>query len=193
MKNFTPKSYRVRHKTLMFLTKISTDNSKNGFASIKEISKNIKEKELDIDLQLNILWSKKLVAIKKENAENTYTASTEGISEASSMNILNDGKLLNSTIFNNISSGFFQIVVGIIAIITIYYNFNDSKTYHEEVKSLKQEIEGLTIKISERATARSTENNFNDTKANYPTNVQTDDRNSTKASHIETKIKNVVQ
>lgn len=183
MKYFTPKSYRVRHKTLMFLTKISTDNSKNKFASIKEISKKIKEKELDIDLQLNILWNKKLVATKKDNSGSTYTASTEGISEASSMSILNDGKLLNSTIFNNISSGFFQIIVGIIAVITIYYNFNDSRTYHEEVKSLKQEVENLSIKLSEQSTERSTKNNFNDTKVDYQTNVQTDNTDSTKVGH----------
>jgi hypothetical protein len=195
MKYFTPKSYRIKHKILEFLSK---ERMKNGGKnpdseftfSLREISDVINEDFDDVYSISDYLYYKKLVYCKRNDDElmNPYCFATDqGVEAYSSFSFINDGKLLQTTLFNNLSTGFFQIIVGIIAVFTIIFNYNDSKLYHEQVKSLEREVKRLSIKLSEQSNEKSMENNFNDTMTDYQTNVQTDDTDSTKVGHSETK------
>lgn len=130
------------------------------------------------------LFYKKLVYCTRNDQElmNPYCFATDkGVEAYSSFSFINDGKLLQTTLFNNLSTGFFQIIVGIIAIVTIIFNYNDSKLYHEQVKMLEQEVRHLSIKLSEQSKEKSAENYSNKIKVNYQTNIQTDDTTSTES------------
>lgn len=127
------------------------------------------------------LFYKKLVYCTRNDQElmNPYCFATDkGVEAYSSFSFINDGKLLQTTLFNNLSTGFFQIIVGIIAIVTIIFNYNDSKLYHEQVKMLEQEVRHLSIKLSEQSKEKSTENYSDKIKVNYQTKIQTDDTTS---------------
>ncbi|MHA7943942.1 hypothetical protein ACJOV8_012775 [Formosa sp. 3Alg 14/1] len=184
MKYFTPKSYRIKHKILEFLSKERMKNGgKNPVSeytfSLKEVCSSINENFDDAYDIFDYLCFKKLVHCTRtdENLNNPYCYITEkGIETYSSFSFINDGKLLQTTLFNNLSTGFFQIIVGIIAVVTILFNYNDSKLYHEQVKNIEQEVEHLSKKLSEK----SVENNSDDTNSDYQTNVQTHDKDSTK-------------
>lgn len=194
MKYFTPKSYRVKHKILEFLSKERMKNGgknpvSNYTFSLKEISDSINEDFNDVYSISDYLFFKKLVYCKRNDDElmNPYCFATDlGIEAYSSFSFINDGKLLQTTLFNNLSTGFFQIIVAIIAVVTIIFNYNDSKLYHEQVKSLEQEVEHLSIMLSEQSKETSTENTSDDTKADK-TNVQTDDKDTIKVNQSETK------
>src|SRR5690606_33686084 len=99
-------------------------------------------------------------------------ATDQGVEIYSSFSFINDGKLLQTTLFNNLSTGFFQIIVAIIAVVTIIFNYNDSKLYYEQVNRLEQKVEGLSIKLSEKSKEKSMESNSVDTKADYQTKIQ---------------------
>lgn len=195
MQYFIPKSYRIKHKILEFLSKERMKNGgKNPVSeytfSLKEICNSINEDFEDVYSISDYLYYKKLVHCKRNDNElmNPYCFATDqGVEIYSSFSFINDGKLLQTTLFNNLSTGFFQIIVAIIAVATIIFNYNDSKLYHEQVKNLEREVERLSIKLSEQSTEKSTENNSDDTKTNYQTNVQTDDMDSTKVDQSETK------
>lgn len=195
MKYFTPKSYRIKHKILEFLSKERMKNAGQNPVSeytfsLREISDFIKEDFDDVYSISDYLFYKKLVHCRPnyDDLENpSCFATNKGVEAFSSFSFINDGKLLQTTLFNNLSTGFFQIIVAIIAIATILFNYNDSKLYHEQVKNLEREVERLSIKLSEQSTEKSMENNSDDTKADYQTNVQTDDTDSTKVGLSETK------
>jgi len=147
-----PKSYRVRHKILEFLSK---ERMKNGGLNpksdwrftIKEICSKINENSDYVNSELDYLFYKKLVRFDKNDNEKTNPycwIDDSGVELYASKGLLNDGKLLQATLFNNISTGFFQIIVGIIAVATIIFNYMDSKLYHEEVNRLKQKVENYT-------------------------------------------------
>ncbi|MEE1962285.1 hypothetical protein V1387_06290 [Allomuricauda taeanensis] len=189
MKYYTPKSYRIKHKILEFLSKERMKNGgKNPVAeytfSLKKISDSINEDYNDVYSISDYLFYKKLVYCTRNDQElmNPYCFATDkGVEAYSSFSFINDGKLLQTTLFNNLSTGFFQIIVGIIAIVTIIFNYNDSKLYHEQVKMLEQEVRHLSIKLSEQSKEKSTENYSDKIKVNYQTNIQTDDTTSTES------------
>lgn len=156
--------------------------------SLREISDFIKEDFDDVYSISDYLFYKKLVHCRPnyDDLENPNCFATDkGVEAFSSFSFINDGKLLQTTLFNNLSTGFFQIIVAIIAVTTIMFNYNDSKLYHEQVKNLEREVERLSIKLLEQSKEKSTENNSDDTKADYQTNAQTDDMDSTKVGLSE--------
>jgi len=193
MKYFTPKSYRIKHKILEFLSKERMKNAGQNPASeftfpLRKISEIINEDFEDVYSISDYLFYKKLVHCRPnyDDLENPYCFATNlGVEAYSSFSFINDGKLLQTTLFNNLSTGFFQIIVAIIAVATILFNYNDSKLYHEQVKNLELEVERLSIKLLEQSTEKSTENNSDDTKADYQTNAQTDDMDSNNVGQSE--------
>jgi len=194
MKLFIPKSYKVRDKILETLAKKRHSlepikDIKDCKLSIKEISKLINEDFEYVSFQLDYLFYSKLIHSFKnsEDLTNPYNSiSDEGLSSFSSKSILNDGKLLQSSIFNNITSGLFQIIVGIIAVVSICMNYQDSKLYNEKVNTMQKDMDSIQLKLLMLTKEKSTENNFYDTKADYQTNSQTDDKESAKVGQSET-------
>ena len=180
MKLFIPKSHRIKHKILEFLSKERMkDGGKNPVSkytfSLKEICASINEDFDDVYSISDYLYFKKLVHCTRNDNElmNPYCIVTDqGIEAYSSFSFINDGKLLQTTLFNNLSTGFFQIIVAIIAVVTIIFNYNDSKLYYEQVNRLEQKVEGLSIKLSEKSKEKSMESNSVDTKADYQTKIQ---------------------
>ena len=157
MKIFVPKSHRIKHKILEFLSK---ERMKNGGLnrtedysfSLKEISKSINEKYEDVYSISDYLFYKKLVHfVKNENEiENPYCwVSDSGIELFTSFSLINEGKLLNANLFNNSISGVFQIIVGVIAVLSIVMNYQDSKIYNEKVSVLQSEVQILKTQLSE--------------------------------------------
>ncbi len=119
--------------------------------TVKQISKNINENIEDVNKQLDYLFYKKLIYCEKNESEitNPYCwVRDKGIENYTSFTFINDGKLLQSTLFNNISTGFFQIIVGIIAVLTIIFSYMDSKRYREEVLELERKIENTRMHLS---------------------------------------------
>lgn len=188
MKYFTPDSYRIKHKILEFLSKERMKkggkNPASDFTfSLKEISESINENFDDVYSISDYLYFKKLVHCTRNDNElmNPYCFATDkGIEAYSSFSFINDGKLLQTTLFNNLSTGFFQIIVGIIAVTTIIFNYNDSKLYHETVENLEHEVKLLSSKLSELSKL-SEKNNYDHTKLDYKTNIQNQYIDSTKA------------
>gem|GEM_PF-3449347 len=195
MKFFTPKSYRVKHKILEFLSKERMKNGgknpvKEYTFSLKEISNSINEDFDDVYSISDYLFYKKLVYCTRNDDElmTPYCFATDkGVEAFSSFSFINDGKLLQTTLFNNLSTGFFQIIVGIIAIFTIILNYNDSKLYHQQVDNLDKRVERLSIKLSEQTKEKSAENNSNKLKADHQIDVQTGDNTSTSVNQSEMK------
>lgn len=184
MKLFIPKSHRVKHKILEFL---SNERIKNGGSnrtkdytfSLKEISKHINEKYDDVYSISDYLFYKKLVIFVKndDEIENPFCwVSDDGIELFTSFSLINDGKLLNANLFNNCISGVFQIIVGIIAVLSILMNYQDSKIYNEKVSKLEQEVQLLKLNQSIVTKEKLKENNSSDTKKGYQKNIQTDDK-----------------
>jgi hypothetical protein len=184
MKLFIPRSHRVKHKILEFL---SNQRMKNGGSnrtkdytfSLKEISKHINEKYDDVYSISDYLFYKKLVIFVKndDEIENPFCwVSDEGIELFTSFSLINDGKLLNANLFNSCISGIFQIIVGIIAVLSILMNYQDSKIYNEKVSRLEQEVQLLKLNQSIITKGKLKENNSSYIKKDYQKNIQTDNK-----------------
>jgi len=186
MKLFIPRSHRVKHKILGFLAKErmkngGLDQPKDYTFSLKQISKHINEKYEDVYSISDYLFYKKLVHfVKNDNEiENPFCWVTDdGIELFSSFSIINDGKLLNANLFNNCISGIFQIIVGIIAVLSIVMNYQDSKIYNEKVSKLEQEVHLLKLNQSTISKDKLKENNSSYNKKDYQKNIQTGDKSS---------------
>lgn len=199
MKYFTPKSYRIKHKILEFLSKERMkDGGKNPVSeftfSLKEICDSINEDFDDVYSISDYLYYKKLVYCQRNDNElmNPYCFATDkGVEAYSSFSFINDGKLLQTTLFNNLSTGFFQIIVAVIAVVTIILNYNDSKLYHEQVKSLEKEVERLSLEVSEQSIEWSTKNTTEDTKEDNQTNSETNDMDAIRVGQSETRLNKI--
>ncbi|MEY2925142.1 MAG: hypothetical protein RLZZ337_1692 [Bacteroidota bacterium] len=152
----TPNSYKVRHSIIAFLTKERTkqqiENKDISFCqySIDELAEKLALKKEDIDTQLNMLWFDKLVFdINKEREPTKYIISPEGMAVASSMKLLNEGKMFNAKYFNNISTGFFQIVVGLTALLSLWFTYTNIQTIEKEISIISQQQEHTLQSIKE--------------------------------------------
>ena len=154
MKLFNPKSHRIKHNILKFLSK---ERMKNGGLnqtetftfSLKEISEKIGEKYSDVYVISDYLFYKKLVHFipNNEDIENPKCwVSDEGIEMYTSFSLINDGKVLNATLYSNLTSLIFTIVLGFITIFTVY-------TSEEKVTKIEKkiiELEKRNILIEEQ-------------------------------------------
>jgi hypothetical protein len=185
MKFLIPKSYRVKHKMLKFLSK---ERMKDGGLnpvekyrfSIKEVAKAINEKYEDLYDISDYLFYKNLVVFEKNEKEITNPfcwVSDEGIELYSSFELINKGKELNTNLFNSITSGIFTIIIGIIAIISIVMNYQDSKIYNEKVSTMHKELE--TMKTNQLISTKEMldlKNSFQQSEY-YQTNIQKNGKN----------------
>ncbi|MCU4164610.1 hypothetical protein [Carboxylicivirga caseinilyticus] len=126
---FTPKSYSIRHKILVFLRseRFKFDpkypNSDDFSFTIKEISDGINHKESLIDEQIDVLYRTKEVYEKTyDDRENKYYISEIGLYSVGKKEILNEGMSVRSNIFNNLTASVTQIIITLIAMFTIYMN-----------------------------------------------------------------------
>ncbi len=175
---YAPKSYRIRHEILSFLTKKRTEQSMNeqpleeSQFTITEITNCIKFSESDVDMQLNMLWHEKLVADNKSTKPKKYMVLAEGMSVASSMKYLNEGKVLNSQLFYNYATGAFQILIGLAAIITLSLNIISVDKLETQVTTLQLKLERIEELLKQLKVGAQIENNSSDTTVNHQTNLQ---------------------
>ncbi|WP_396601627.1 hypothetical protein [Algibacter sp. R77976] len=197
MKYLIPKSYRIRHKILEFL---SNERMKNGGLNppqewkftLKQICENINEDLKDVNIQSDYLFYKKLIHCSENESEltNPYCFATDdGITLFSSKSILNDGLLFGSSIFNNISTGFFQIIIAISTIISLWLTFSESNKLSDKVDKLEQSIKQTELNLKEPKLNCQSQNNSYDTKADYQTKPQIDEMDLTKAAQVQAEIK----
>lgn len=151
MKLFTSKSHRIKHNILKFLSK---ERMKNGGLnqtekftfSLKEISSQIGEKYSDVYIISDYLFYKKLVHCipNNEDIENPKCwVSDEGIEMYTSFSLINDGKVLNATLYSNLTSIIFTIILGFITIFTVYSS--EEKVTKIEKKIIELEKRNILI------------------------------------------------
>lgn len=155
-----PKSYKVRHEVLQFLSDKRSEQLfqklpiEKAMYTIDEISKETGFDRRVIDQQLNVLWKKEEIVNQPNNLDpadltlTKYLILSKGISTASSKTILNDGKIINSQLFNNYASGLFQIIVGIIAIFTLYQSMATIDAIKLENNKIQSQINSITKESS---------------------------------------------
>lgn len=154
MKYLIPKSYRVKHKILKFLSK---ERMKNGGKnpteqytfSLKEISLKIKEKYEDVYDISDYLFYKKLVNFEKNEKElmNPYCwVLDDGIELYTSFELINEGKKLNTNLISTITTSILTIVITVVAVLTIIVNYQDSKIYNTTVNKLYKKVDSLEKK-----------------------------------------------
>ena len=151
MKLLTPKSHRIKHKILKFLSKERMKNgglnqTKDFSFSLKEISAIIGEKYSDVYTICDYLFYKKLVYFipNNEDIENPKCwVSDEGIETYSSFSLINDGKVLNATLYSNLTSIIFTIILGSITIFTVYSS--EEKVTKIEKKVIELEKRNILI------------------------------------------------
>ena len=148
--------------------------------TVSDISKAISFTEHDVDIQLNMLWHKKLVATIDDSSPLKFMITTEGMSIGSSMEILNNGKLLNSQIFNNFSSGLFQILIAIAAIVSLVLNFTTVNKVEKELTKTQLELEYIKELLQQPNTNVEIRNQLNDSTLLNQTNLQSSDTTSQK-------------
>lgn len=152
-----PKSYKIRHGILQLLTDKRSEQQLSNLPveksqlTIEEIANNLRFDRKDVDQQLNVLWENKEVInivdnqFPNDQTKTKYMVLSKGISTASSKTILNDGKAINASLFNNYSSGVFQIIVGIIAIWTII----QSTTSIDRLETQSETLKTVTTKMQQ--------------------------------------------
>lgn len=152
-----PKSYKVRHEVLQFLSGKRSEQIfqklpiEKAMYTIDEISKEIGFDRRVIDQQLNVLWEKEEVVNQIDPVDLTltkYLIPPRGISTVSSKAILNDGKIINSQLFNNYAYGLFQIIVGIIAIFTLYQGMTTIDAMKLESNKMQLQINSIVKESS---------------------------------------------
>jgi hypothetical protein len=179
-----PKSFKVRHKILQKLADKRSEQQLNGLPiensqlTIGDLSKLTKFDNKLIDQQLNVLWdSNDVVNIidsqyPNDHLKTKYMILAKGISNSSSKTILNEGQIINSQLFNNYTSSLFQIIVGIIAIWTIYQSSTSIDSLREENKRVQTQLDFLLKDRIESKENVSAGNNYADTLARHQTNFQ---------------------
>lgn len=112
--------------------------------TLTEIVIAVKRDRKDVDEQLDVLYhSKDIDAIKRKEGENSFFISEKGFATAAANTILNDGKVVNSQLYNNYASAAFQILTGLTALATIIFSFATVTDLQNENSELKKELEKM--------------------------------------------------
>ncbi|MBQ0907608.1 hypothetical protein KBJ98_02705 [Flavobacterium sp. F-328] len=146
MKFLIPKSHRIKHKILEFLSKERMKNgglnqTKDFTFPLKEISTRIGERFSDVYTVSDYLFYKKLVYFTKngEDVENPKCwVSDDGIELYTSFSLINDGKILNTTLYSNLTSIIFTIILGSITMFTVYSSDKNTKEIEKKVNELEK-------------------------------------------------------
>ncbi|MFT5725538.1 MAG: hypothetical protein ACI9JN_002663 [Bacteroidia bacterium] len=126
-------------------------------------------------MQLNFLYSKKLVVLQPvievpdKRPISVYMASPDGMSKAASMDVLHDGIMFRTSVFNNIASGAFQIFAGIAALLTIMFNFTSIVSVNDKINKLEQSLERIEERQKVSSKGGPVQKSASDTMANHQT------------------------
>ena len=149
----TPKSYKYRHKILHILAeKRKTEDPKNlNLDRISMSPKSISNKSgipLNIvDAQLDVLYKTGDIEPNYKDPSNDFFITDTGYSTLASKSLLNDGLLLRSQLFNNFASGAMQIIVAVIALITIIANYTTVERLTLKQEDLSEQVQKLSLQI----------------------------------------------
>ena len=185
MKYLIPKSYRIKHKILKFLSKERMKNggknsTKEFTFSLKEIAEKIGEKYEDIYDMSDYLFYKKLLHFEENKSElmNPYCwILDDGIELYSSFELINEGKKLNTNLISTITTSILTFIITVIAILSILMNYQDSKIYNETVNKLNIKVESLKSKqLESDKKILNLEKSFQQMEY-YQTNIQKNDKN----------------
>lgn len=144
-----PKSHKIRHEVLKVLSDKRKSMDMKTFRddaamTLTEIVIAVKRDRKDVDEQLDVLYhSKDIDAIKRKEGENSFFISEKGFATAAANTILNDGKVVNSQLYNNYASAAFQILTGLTALATIIFSFATVTDLQNENSELKKELEKM--------------------------------------------------
>lgn len=142
----TPKKHRIRHKILVYLTekrRVQQANNKSeaeAQSTIDEIATAIKAHWTDVDEQLDVLWHEKSVVSINVKPDRKYMVNAEGIALAASFQILYDGMIIRSQIFNNYASGIFQVIAGLIALFTVIYSLTTIDNLEIRLNAIEKDL-----------------------------------------------------
>jgi hypothetical protein len=123
---------------------MKTFDSANSAFTTSEIATGLRLDRGLVDEQLDVLYHNKEVdVIHNSKEENKFFINEKGFSTVASMTILNEGKVINSQLYNNYASTIFQILTGLTALATIVINFASVTDLKEENKQIRQQIEQI--------------------------------------------------
>jgi hypothetical protein len=185
MKYLIPKSYRIKHKILKFLSKERMKNrgknpTKDFTFSLREISEKIGEKYEDVYDISDYLFYKKLANFEKNENElmNPYCwVLDSGIELYSSFELINEGKKLNTNLISTITTSFLTMVITVIAFLTILMNYQDSKIYNITVDKLYKKVDSLELEqLNTSKKIQDLKNSFQQTEY-YQTSIQKNGKN----------------
>jgi hypothetical protein len=117
------------------------NQTKDFTFSLKEISEKIGEKYKDVYIISDYLFYKKLAHFIKndDDIENPKCwISDKGIELFTSFSLINDGKILNATLYSNLTSIIFTIILGSITILTVYSSDKNSKELEKKITELEK-------------------------------------------------------
>jgi uncharacterized membrane protein YcjF (UPF0283 family) len=117
--------------------------------SCLELSKELGFSESEINDQLDVLWKNGSIFDNSYAKEIKYFITSEGLSIVGQESILYQGLLSRSQILNNWSSSIVQVVLVLIALVTVIQNFTtigrlDQRLILLEQLVQKQEVEQVT-------------------------------------------------
>lgn len=180
-----PKTYKCRQLILEFLTIKRTEQQINKLDisesqfTCEEISQNIKFGFNSVDLQMNILWSEKLVIDINDSTPTKFMVLPHGMSVAASKDFINEGKRLNAEIFNKVTTSIFQLLTIVLAIITVVFNMTTGLKSTSSLDKLTQEVESLKELLLDPSKDDLIQKNYVDTTHVNQTNIQNSDTTST--------------
>jgi hypothetical protein len=178
---FIPTSYRVRQQVLKVLfEQWQSGDAKNLSApnraiTKEEISKKGRLNIKDVDQQLDYLFTTEDIHVIGGGDEPPkYIILPEGMHTYASRVFINDGKLLNSQIYNNYLNAIFQGTVAVIALIAIKQSFTTVEDLKAANKLLSTEVSHISTELRELRISAQAQSSSVDTKAKNQTNPQTD-------------------
>jgi hypothetical protein len=118
--------------------------------TVTEIVIAVKRDRKDVDEQLDVLYhSKDIDAIKRKEGDNSFFINEKGFATAGAKTILNDGKVVNSQLYNNYASAAFQVLTGLTALATIIFSFATVTDLQNENEEVKKQLEKMDRTLQE--------------------------------------------
>jgi len=121
--------------------------------TVTEIVIATKRDRINVDEQLDVLYhNKDIDAIKRKEGENSFFINEKGFATVGAKTILNDGKVVNSQLYNNYASAAFQVLTGLTALGTIIFSFATVTDLQNENKQVKKQLNQIGVTLEELKT-----------------------------------------
>lgn len=172
---FIPKSYKTRDKILSFLCKARDGKSEQDpkfydsiAFSIQQIATELKLNEKEVSEQLDFLFKSKDIHVR--SGLGTFMATPEGLATNAERKFINEGKILNSQLYNNYASTVFQLLTGVSLVLSIFINLTTVQELQKQNTDIQEGQSKTEQHIKELEERVKTQSNSSDTTSFSQTN-----------------------